>query len=178
MHLHKRIMLGINVLGGTAVISSYVYGFLTNPTDSGSLWGGIPDSMKPFYVTSMFMAAAGYFLYSYFLLFRANPNVIRVARWFGFSIFNMIYVLILFPSALWMPLTFKMIAAPNPLLSIAIRLILWCIGLFSLILVIALLCLRPRKPAIAYWLAVVGSIVFFVQTGILDAIIWVIHFPA
>jgi hypothetical protein len=171
-------MLGINVLGGMAVISSYALGFLTNPTDSGSLWGGIPDSMKPFYVTSMFMAAVGYVLYTNFLLLFANPKAIRVARRFGFSIFNMIYVLILFLSALWMPLTFKMIVTPNPLLWIAIRLILWCIGLFSLILVIALLCLRPRKPAIAYWLAVVGSIIFFVQTGILDAIIWVIHFPA
>jgi len=171
-------MLGINVFGGIAVLSSYAHGFLTNPTGSRSLWGGIPDSMKPYYMTSMVMAAAGYFLYTYFLLFRANPEVIRVARRFGFNIFNMIYVLILFPSALWMPLTFKMIAAPSPLLWIAIRLILGCIGLFSLTLVIALLCLRPRKPAMAYWLAVVGSTGFTVQTAILDAIIWVIHFPA
>jgi hypothetical protein len=178
VHLHKRIMLGINVVGGIAVLSSYAYGFLTRPTSSGSLWGGIPDSMKPFYVTSMFMAAAGYFLYTYFLLFRANPQVVRVAGRFGFNTFNIIYVLILFPSALWMPLTFKMIAVPSPLLWIAIRLILWCVGLFSLTLIIALICLRPRKPAIAYWLAVVGSTVFAVQTVILDAIMWVIHFQA
>jgi hypothetical protein len=34
-----------------------------------------------------------------------------------------------------------------------------------------------REPAWSYWLAVVGAAAFFVQTGIMDAVIWSIYFP-
>ena len=44
--------------------------------------------------------------------------------------------------------------------------------------VAALLSLRPRRPNSAYRLAVAGSFVFTIQTGLLDALIWVYYFPA
>jgi hypothetical protein len=45
-------------------------------------------------------------------------------------------------------------------------------------LVIALLRLRPRQPARAYWLAVAGSVAFTIQTALVDAVIWTVLFPA
>jgi len=170
-------MLGINILGGIAVLFSYAQGLLAHPVSKGSLWGNIPDSVRFFYVISMFVAAAGYFFYTYFLLFRVNPQEARISGRFGFNVFSIIYVLILAPSALWMPLTFEMIAHPSQFLWLEIRLILWCIGLSSIILIIALLALRPRKPRMPYCLAIAGSTVFAVHTAILDGIIWVIYFP-
>jgi len=178
VHPSKRLLLGINVIGGIAVLFSYAHGFLTHQGTSGGLWGGVPESMKSFYTIWMFVAAVGYFLFTYFLLFRVKPQEVRIVSHFGFNVFNVIYVLILAPSALWMPLTFKMIASPGQLLWLFIRLTLWCVGIASIALIIALLSLRPRKPAIPYWLALFGSIAFTVQTALLDASIWVIHFPA
>lgn len=178
MHPAKRLLLGINVIGGIAVLFSYAHGFLTHQGSSGGLWGGVPESMKSVYTIWMFAAAAGYLLFTHFLFFRVKPQEARIANRFSFSVFNIIYILILVPSALWMPLTFKMLASPNQTLWLIIRLILWCVGLTSVVLIIALLGLRPRKPSIPYWLALFGSIAFAVQTALLDATIWIIRFPA
>jgi hypothetical protein len=157
---------------------SYAHGFLMHSENSSSLWGGIPDQMKSFYTTWMFVAAASYFLFTHFLLFRVKPKEVNIAGRFGYNVLNSIYVLILAPSALWMPLTFMMIAHPSHLLWLAIRLALWCVALGSITLVLAILFFRPRKPSIPYWLALLGGAAFAIQTAILDAIIWVIHFPA
>ena len=145
---------------------------------SGGLWGGVPDSMKTFYTSWMFIAAAGYFLFTSFLLFRVKPQETRIAGRIGVNTFNIIYILILAPSALWMLLTFEMLASPSQSLWLVIRLVLWCVGVGSLALIAALVSLRPRKSTVPYWLALLGSIAFAVQTALLDATIWVVHFPA
>ena len=76
------------------------------------------------------------------------------------------------PSALWMPLTFAYIENPTPGLWMAVRGGLAITGLCSLALIVALVKLRPREPAKLYWASVAGSIGFFIQTGVLDAVIW------
>jgi hypothetical protein len=126
----------------------------------------------------MFVAAAGYLTFTHYLLFRVDPQAARIARRFDFQIFNLLYLFILVPSALWMPLTFRLLAVPSGELWLGIRLLLWTVGLASLGFVAALLGLRPQRPPGAYWLAVAGSVAFTIQTGLLDALIWVIHFPA
>jgi hypothetical protein len=53
----------------------------------------------------MLLAAAGYFAFTYFVLFRLDPTITRVLGRFPFDLFNVLYAVILIPSALWMPLT-------------------------------------------------------------------------
>ena len=178
IHPHKRAMFSINVLGGIAVLGSYAYGLSSHPSTGGELWGDVPEALRPFYVAWMSVAATSYFLFTTYLLFRADPHAARVARRFDLRVFNLLYAAILVPSALWMPLTFEMLANPSRGLWLAIRLVLWAVGLGSLAFIAALLSLRPRRPARAYWLAVAGSVAFTVQTGLLDALVWVACFPA
>jgi VanZ family protein len=90
----------------------------------------------------------------------------------------LLYTVILVPSALWMPLTFAMMQQPSSGLWLAIRLTLAFVGTGSLGLWVALLTLRPRQPAWAYGLAVIGCMVFCVQTALLDAWVWPAFFPA
>jgi len=172
----KRLMVWINLLGGTAVLASYVIGLRTPPGSSAALWGGVPQAILPLYNVSMLLATAGYFAYTAFLLFRVNPEEARVARRFTFGLFNLLYVLILVPSALWMPLTLRMLEQPAAGLGLAIRLVLAAVALGSLGLLGALLSLRPREPRWAYWLAVTGSVTFSIQTVLLDAIVWTTFF--
>jgi len=120
---------------------------------------------------------SGYFAYTYFIFFRLDPEEARIANRLGFTVFNVIYVAILIPSALYMPLTFKMLEQPSPGLWWTVRLDLAVVGLASLGLIAALLTLRPRRPAWAYWLAVAGSVAFSIQTALLDALIWPALFP-
>jgi hypothetical protein len=58
----RRSLLALNVIGGTAVLASYVVGLGAVPGDA--LWGGVPESLRPLYTVNMFLAAAGYFLFT------------------------------------------------------------------------------------------------------------------
>jgi hypothetical protein len=124
----------------------------------------------------MLLAAAGYFAFTYFLVFQVDPAEARIGGRVGYGLFNALYVLILVPSALWLPLTWLMLEQPGPELWIAIRLALAVVGLAGLGMLGALLTLRPRHPAWAYWLAVAGTIPFCIQTAVLDAVVWPAYF--
>jgi hypothetical protein len=86
--------------------------------------------------------------------------------------------MILLPSALWLPLTTAMVQQPSNLLWLGIRGVLALVGLGSVGLLLALLLLRPRQPAAAYWLAVAGNVAFCFQTAVLDLFVWTTLFPA
>lgn len=113
MATQQVILLVINVLGGVAVIASYILGFLTHPESGNALWGGVPGWLRPVYGISMILSALGYFAFIYFILFRLIPAEVQIANRFGFSMFYVIFLGILLPSALWMPLTQAMIANPG-----------------------------------------------------------------
>ena len=172
MHPKKWLMILINLFGGTAVLGSYAHGLLTHPGAGEVLWGGVPNSIRPFYTAGMLLAATGYFAFTGFILFRLGPRDTRVCSRFGFGVFNALYAAILFPSALWMPLTF--LAAEQSSLGLlwTVRVVLAAAGFASLGLLLSLLNTEPRQPLWAYWIAVVGCVGFCIQTVILDAIVW------
>jgi hypothetical protein len=121
----------------------------------------------------MFLAATGYFAFSYFILFRLNPTNTRVFSRFPFGLFNVLYAAILIPSALWMPLTLFALEGPSLGFLWAVRIVLAMVGLASVGLLFALLKVEPRLPRWAHRLAVAGCVGFCLQTAILDAIVWV-----
>jgi len=172
MHPQRRVTAILNVLGGVAVLGSYAHGFVTHPDDANGLWGGVPIEIRPFYTMSMLAAVVGYFLFSYFIFFRIDPNHTKVAGRLGYGSFNAIYAGILAPSALWMPLTFAMLAHPSQSLWFGIRVVLTLTGLSSLALVAALLTVEPRDGTFARRLALLGAIAFAFQTALLDALVW------
>jgi hypothetical protein len=178
MHASKRVFWWINILGGSAVLASYAYGIASNPLTRGEVWGGVPASLRPVYTTSMLLAAAGYFAFSTFVFFRLDPAKARIGSRFGFGAFNLVYALILVPSALWMPLTFEMLEAPSDALWWAIRLTLGLVGIASLGLVAALSMVQSPGAGRARWVAVIGSLAFCFQTAVLDALVWPAFFPA
>ena len=174
---NQIIVLVINVLGGIAVIGSYILGFLSHPgKGTNALWGGVPVSLRLFYTLAMVLSAIGYFAFSYFILFRVNPNGLKIAGAFNYMAFVVIYFIILAASALWMPLTYNMLGHPSNGTWISIRTVLSLVGIGSLLLVLSLATMRPRDFSFAYWFAVGGATVFCLHTGILDAIVWPILF--
>jgi hypothetical protein len=177
MHRQKLAMLIIILVGGTAVMVSYIYPIMTQPQYVEPAWGGVTPDIRRFYAPSMLLAASGFFFYTYFLLFRMDPDQARIAGRFGFWVFNVLYASILVGSALYMPLTFAFVAQPSMRLWWVIRLVLAVVGLASLGLLGSLLALQPRRPAWAYWLAVAGSVTFSFQTAVLDMLVWPALYP-
>jgi len=176
VHPQRRILLAINVVGGVAVLGSYAHGIATHPEPAAALWGGVPEGLRsPLYQVCMLLATAGYFAFTSYLLLRVDPDAARVGR-FGFGLFHALYLGMLLPSALWMPLTFAWLDAPGPALWMAVRVVLFAVGIASLGLVVALLRLRPRGPRLHHALAVLGAVAFANQTAVLDALVWPHYF--
>jgi hypothetical protein len=176
MHAKKWVLLTIILLGGTAVLGSYVYGILNHPGSTGILWGGVPDSMQPLYTVNMLLATIGFFIFTGFILFYLPPSATRIGRRFGYDIFILFYVLILIPSALWMPITYLTVEQSNPGLLWLVRLILATVGIGSIGLLLALWKVEPRKPLLLHRAALIGAIFFCIQTVLLDAIVWTFTF--
>lgn len=177
MHPQIRRLVVLNVVGGAAVLGSYAWGLLARSESVGALWGGVPDALRPLYTTNMLLAAAGYFLFTPYVLLRLPPDATRVAGGFGYRAFAALYALVLVPSALWMPLTFLVLEHPSAWLWWIVRLDLALVGLGAVGICAALLALRAPAPAPrGRVLAVVGTLPFVLQTAVLDALVWPAYF--
>lgn len=178
MHPQKKLMTALNLIAGPAVLLSYVLSANAYPSETvARLWGDVPVAVRPYYTSWMFVAATGYFLFSYYLFFRVDADRVRIAGRWGFGLFNLLYLLILVPSAIWMPLTLLHIESPAPLTWALIVAGLWTTGLAALALIASLATLQPREPTGAWKAALVGSVLFAGQTFLLDSCVWPMFFP-
>jgi len=175
-HIQTRFLIVLNVVGGIAVLASYAIGLGSASSSGAALWGDLPEALRPYYTINMFLAAAGYFLFTPYIAFRLRPEQTQIAGRFGYGLFPLLYALVLIPSAIWLPLTQHMIAQPSAALWLLVRLDLACVGLGALGLLAALLALRaPWSRGRA--LALLGLVPFCLQTALLDALVWPAFFP-
>jgi uncharacterized membrane protein len=172
METESVIILVIVVAGGLAVLGSYVLGLRGGPEGSSALWGGVPERARPVYVASMLVSVIGYFAVLWYLFFELTPSEVTIGGQGGFTLLYPIFVLMLVPSALWLPLTKRYLSRPTLGRWIAVRSVLFLVGLASIALVWALFALKPAGSGVAYWFAVAGSIYFAFHTFVLDGLVW------
>ena len=171
MHPKKKAWLVINAVGGAAVLGSYAHGLATHPDTSGELWGTMPLELQAVYGVTMLLAAGGYFFFSYFFVVRTDADQARFGR-YGFGLINALYAIVLVASALWLPLTFAYLETPSPALWMTIRVDLLAVGLASFGLLLALFVMKPRAEGPAAVFALLGLVLFCLQTAFLDALVW------
>ena len=176
MHPARRSLVWLNAIGGAAVLASYAHGLSSVETRS-ALWGGVPDALRPLYVLSMGLATAGYFAFSYFVLRCLDPDRALAGPRLGYRAFHVAYALILLPSALWLPLTARMLAEPSEALWLLIRAVLFLVALGSVALLAGIAGARPTSSGAARALAIAGALAFCFQTAVLDAWVWPAYFP-
>lgn len=174
MHRESKRLAALNVVGGIAVLGSYGLTLAQHQDAGVALWGGVPSAWQPLYRVSMLCATAGYFAFAQHLLLRVDPATVRFGPW-RHRACEVIFALILGPSAVWMPLTFAYLAAPSTALWVAVRAVLAVVGLASLALVFALWRMQQKTPTTSWRLALLGSVLFAFQTAGLDALVWT-HF--
>lgn len=161
----------LNVLGGAAVLGSYAWGVLSFPELRDGMWGGVPERIRPVYTVNMFLAAAGYFPLTAYILLGLGPDT-RVGDRFGFDLFFWLYAALLVCSALWLPLTIEMLQRPSGFTWALVRGVLFVTGFAVAALLPALLAASPSGPTWLKVAACVGWIPFALQTAVLDALIW------
>ncbi len=75
-------------------------------------------------------------------------------------------------SALWMPLTFAYLENPSPAAWFLVRADLLAVGVGSIGLMVALFTMKPRAQGVAGVLALLGLLLFALQTAFLDPLVW------
>ena len=171
MHPQKKTWFAINAIGGAAVLGSYAHGLVTHPNTRNDLWGTMPLELQAVYGVTMWLAAAGYFFFSYYFVVRTDADEVRFGR-YGFGLINALYALIMICSALWMPLTFAYFNQPTSGMWLAVRVDLLLVAAGSIGLIIALFTMRPRAEGLAGVLAMLGLLLFALQTAFLDPLVW------
>ena len=171
-HPLARALVVVNLVGGLLVLASYAHGLATHSeVERAALWGGVPEAWRGIYSLSMLLATLGYFPMAAQLLWRDDPATLQLGP-FGYGLVIAGFVLVLLPSALWMPLTFRMLAAPSLALWLGIRVVLALVAVGALSLVAALVWAGPRRGGWPHVAAIVGAIAFAWQTAVLDAVLW------
>jgi hypothetical protein len=171
-----RTLLLTIAFGGAAVLYSYYAGMLGTSAVGDALWGGVPDALRPLYTINMFLAAAGFFLFSPYIVFRLAPESESTDSHARFRRIWLFYGLVLIPSALWLPLTAHVIADPSTGAWLAVRLDLFLVAIGTLGLLFEVLSSRPATPR-GRRLAILGLLPFCLQTAVLDALVWPAYFP-
>ena len=120
----KKIFLGINLLGGLSVLSSYIFCMILYPDRSASLWGSASDPVITFFVISMFLAALGYIWFTFFLLKGNKLDDVRVGTISAANIINSLYLVLLVCSTIWMPASISFSISENILTELMIRLMI------------------------------------------------------
>ena len=172
----KKYFLLINLILGSLLLFSYYNGVSRNTEIASQLWGGVPPVLIPYIVSSMFLGAFGYFFFTYYLAFKLEHKSIKVFKKFRFSIFNIIYLLILLPSCLWMDLSIIYITTQNSLFWMLAVVGLYTVGLSSVLLLLCLINIKPKKKSLLYRVSVIGCCFFTFHTMFLDGLLWTIFF--
>ena len=80
MEINRRFIRICVIIFGILVLASYVFG-LSRIDDKMALWGGIPSSWLKFIVPFMFIAAIGWLIYWWTILYRVDASVMDQLRW-------------------------------------------------------------------------------------------------
>lgn len=172
----RRLALLIGI-GGSAVLASYLLVFVYEPEIRGALWGGIPEgAMRSFYSVNMLLAAASFFPATWLLGFSVPADAFREHVGLPFPLLFAAYAAILIPSAAWLPLTAAYLRIPSPALWWTIRVDLLAVG-FGASLLAWMLIRRMGSASAAARVGAASFFFFWLQTLVLDALVWPAFFP-
>jgi len=172
----KYFFIIINIVLGPILLYTYYRGVSQNTDIASKLWGGVPQILIPYIVASMFIAALGYFFFTYYLIFEINQQTLLIFNKFNFSIFIILYLVILIPSCLWIDLSINYLISGNPITWKWIVFILYTVGIASIILLLCLININPRNESLLYKISILGCSIFAFHTMFLDGFLWTTFF--
>lgn len=171
----RRNYLGINVIGGVAVLGSCAHGLLTHPGQGGLLWGSMPGPLVSLHVGLLPLAVAGHLAAAAFLL-RAPPGRLTIGGAPALPQLSFSTAVLLLASAWWMPLCWAALDQQDPGYLQWIQLVLMVAGATALLNVVLLLRLDDVPGLRLRWAAVIGASIVMLQCTILDAFVWPRYF--
>ena len=174
--MQKIFLIFINIIFGSIVLLSYYKGVNREPELSLKLWGGVPKVLQPYIVASMFISVLGYFFFTANFLLNINPEEAKFLGKFNYWSLCIVYLFILIPSALWIELSFSYIKNGDINTWYYIVSVLYCVGIFSVVLLLFTVDTYVDNHSKLYLPSVLGASIFTFHTLFLDGLIWTFFF--
>lgn len=182
MQVSRQFLRIFIFIFGTLVLVSYGYG-VSHAPDTTALWGGIEWSQAKFIVPFMFLAAFGFLMYWWIILYQNEASGIDELRWpwgesngHGSGRLLLAFALVVIPSALWLEATIYHIeheSSWTPMLVVGV-LMLVCLGNIMM----GLLAFSARQDGVPGGGAMlVGAVLLGIQCIIFDGIYWNLKYP-
>lgn len=171
MFSKRSQFIALNVLGGLAVLGSYAACIIGWPEQSETLWGAIPEAMIPLYAANMFVAATGYFLFSW-RAFAASSAAVQFIGGRSFPFLLACYAATLIASALWMPLALYAVVQGAEWMYWIIVADLGVVAGGSLGILVCMVTMTPQGGLRAKVASITGACMFCSQTVLLDFVVW------
>ena len=166
----------VNIIGGVAVLSSYIATLVLYTDQRSDFWGGLNTNQQKFFVWSMFFAALGYLIFFYWVIFRLESGLIIGTSSLHAHLPTILCGIFLFFSTLWMPTTSLFLQTGNNLWWYLAVAILWVVSISLLLLLLIALVNHGNNRSWVSILGMVGLMYLVVHCTLFDAIIWVSKF--
>ena len=170
------------IIFGILVLLSYVYG-VSKTDDPNTLWGGIPLSWTKFIIPWMFIAAIGFLMYWWTILYSVDASVIDNLRWpwgesdgKGANRLFLTYCVFMIPSMIWLESTlFHM----NNNYSWTPFLVIGVLTLASIgNIMFGLLAYSAYQDGVeGARTMLLGSVMLSIHCIFLDGILWTVNYP-
>ena len=171
MPSERSRFIALNVVGGLLVLGSYAACIEGWPEQSKKLWGAIPEAVIPYYTLNMFVAATGYFLFSWRALAASGSSSTFVGGR-SFSFLLAAYAATLLGSALWMPLSLYAVIHGAEWMYWIIVADLGVVAGGSLSILLCMVTMAPTGPSKTRIASITGACMFCSQTVLLDFAVW------
>ncbi|MBH33023.1 MAG: hypothetical protein CMB75_01300 [Euryarchaeota archaeon] len=184
MKVSRNAVRNIVFVFGPMVLASYVVG-VWRMDDPMELWGGIPESWISLNVMCMFIAAAGFLITWWKLLFGWDAAVVEAIGWpwdgevseGGHRRILIAFLLILIPSMLWLELTRMHIQHDSLLTQWIVIANLWLVVFGNILLILFGWSAWSGGADGTDILPLLGSLMLGIQIIVNDGILWVWLYP-
>ena len=180
--IFKIFIITLNCIFGPILLYSYWNGIMHGTISGSTFWGGMPQFLRPISGISMIISAIGYFIFTYYLLFKTDMHT-QYLGIFNYKFIIILYALILIPSCFWIGQTANYIESMEKVTNHAqswmiICIILYTVGIASLFLCLWIFSISPLKgeQSLLLNLSKIGVIIFTIHTLIFDGLLWTYFF--
>jgi hypothetical protein len=183
MEISRETVRMAVMLTGILVLVSYVFGIyrMASPND---LWGGIPVSWRKLNTATMFVAAAGFLMAYWFLLYKWDAKAVESIQWpwgsgqeGGHARLMLAFMLITIPSMFWLETTILHLKLDSNWTQWLVMGNLWLACLGNILLgLLAWSALKQGVGAYAF-IPLLGSVMLGLQVIVNDGILWNLKYP-
>ena len=177
MSTQQVLFLTINLIGGLAVLGSYIIGLGMFPEYREALWGEVRGNLRTGILISMIFAALGYLAFCYVALFQNGLEDFNKSDWFNSYTISILVGIFLISATFWLPSAIAYLHFSNTYWLVICIVSLWSTAI-SLAVLLGIVITSDVKiiSSASHYVAIIGIGLITFHCLVFDAIMWSIKF--